>query len=329
MTYFVVTGGTGFIGSALVRRLLQQEHGVVLLTRNPAKAYEWWSNSRIRILPLNSENLESIREQLDSLDIPISGVFHLAANQKYLGPKQLLYRDNVHFTEILLQWATGRKLDFFVYTSSIDAMGPNPSASQPASEEMPCRPLSAYGWSKKAAESIVSDYSGDIRTVSLRLSNVYGPGSRFIIDDIATAIRQGDSNPLVHYYHQIKNQLVHLCYVDDIVNGIYQAAFTTLRSGDVFILAGAEATDIQTLFDVVARSNAVTFKPPGKRFWRALGILFRQWYYLKIRKKADRVTYFKLGHWHVTADKARRQLLFEPQVPLATGVRETLRWSEQ
>jgi hypothetical protein len=113
------------------------------------------------------------------------------------------------------------------------------------------------------------------------------------------------------------------------VNGIYQAAFTTIRSGDVFILAGNEATDIQTLFRLVARSSSVPFKPPGKKLWRAVGILFRQWYYLNIRKKADRVTYFKLGHWHVTAEKARRQLLFEPQMPLTTGVRETLRWSAQ
>jgi nucleoside-diphosphate-sugar epimerase len=253
-------------------------------------------------------------------------VFHLAANQKYLGRRPDLYRDNVVFTELLLRWASERELDFFVYTSSIDAMGPNPSDVLPATEAGVCRPRSVYGWSKGQAEHVVSGFAPCLKTVSLRLSNVYGPGSRFIVVDIATALRQGAGNPLLKYYQQIKDCMVHLCYVDDVVEGILQAAFSDYLSGEVFILAGAEATCVDTLFKTIADCMQHPFTPPPRRVWRETVLSFRQLYFLKIRKTADRVTYFRLGNWFVSSEKARAALQFNPKMNLKQGIQKTLAW---
>jgi nucleoside-diphosphate-sugar epimerase len=326
MTRFLVTGGTGFVGRYLVQKLLRNGSRIVLMTRDPHKAERWRSDRRVEIVPIVGGDMAAIPGRLDGSGQDIKGVFHLAANQKYLGPRQILYRDNVRLTEILLRWASERQQDFFVYTSSIDAMGPNPSFLDPATEESVCRPGSSYGWSKCQAEHIVSGFGVYLNTVSLRLSNVYGPGSGFIIIDIARALQEGADNPLFRYYHQIKDRLVHLCYVDDVVEGILQAAFSDCPSGEVFILAGDEPTSIATLFKSIAGSMQISFTPPSQRIWVETMLHMRQAYFIKIKKKVDRVTYFRLGNWFVSSDKARMQLRFNPRVALREGIQKTLAW---
>ncbi len=215
---------------------------------------------------------------------------------KYLGKRNLLFRDNVVYTQNLLEWSSVNNVKFLLFASSIDAMGPTHSDKIPLTEEQFCHPLSTYGWSKYEAEKIVSGFGKqtNLKTVSLRLGNVYGLGNNFIVVDIARAIQQGASNPLIKYYHQIKDCIVHLCYVDDIVQGICQSAFTHYKSGDVFILSGDEPTTIETLFDYISEALKQNFDPPKYKPSYDLMIKVRKLYYLKIKKKADRVTYFQL-----------------------------------
>ncbi|MCB9554718.1 MAG: NAD(P)-dependent oxidoreductase [Deltaproteobacteria bacterium] len=324
---YLVSGGTGFVGRVLVELLQKQGHSVVVLTRDADKARRLEATSHAQIVTGHDLPGPTLSHLLRDTP-PIDGVFHLAANQKYLGPKPLLYRDNVVLTERLLDWATGAKVRRFVYTSTIDVFGPSPTPLPNHSELASCRPRSVYGWAKLQAEQRVSRYGRQhqLETVSLRLGNVYGPGSLFIVVDIARALQRKLADPLYRYYHQIKDRVVHLGYVDDIARGIFAAVQQPIDSGSVINLSGDQPVSIGELFELVATALDLPFSAPAARPLHGLRLQARSLYQWHVKKKADRVTYLHSGHWSMSTAVARAVLNFRPEVSLRDGIARTLAW---
>jgi nucleoside-diphosphate-sugar epimerase len=338
---FVVTGGTGFIGSTLVRRLTGQGHHVLLLTRRAGAhpftvagancSFDGREDAEgVTTCTYPAGDYEGLSAALPDSPRRVDGVFHLAANLKYLGKREASYADNVVFTQRLLEWSRARGAGFFAFTSSIEAMGPSPTNGAPLGEADECRPVSTYGRTKLAAERWVAEYgrAPGLRTVSFRLGNVYGPGTRFLVVDVARAIKEGRTNPLVRYYHQVKDALLCPCHVDDIVDGILCARQGGYRSGDVFILAGRETLRAADLFADAAAALGKAFEPPRDSRWAAALVGVRSFVQLHLKRRADRVTYLRLGHWSFDSRRAREVLGFAPRVPWNRGLVETIGWAE-
>jgi dihydroflavonol-4-reductase len=151
-----VTGGTGFIGGAVVRRLLEAGHEVKALVRPGA------DTRQLDGLPV--ERVEGDLQDGESLRKGIAGcgwVFHVAALYSYWGHDWIdFYRANVEGTRHVLEVAGHEGVERIVYTSSIAVLGVHKDGS-PASEDTPSTladRIGPYQRSKFLAEEIARDF---------------------------------------------------------------------------------------------------------------------------------------------------------------------------
>ena len=230
-TRIFVTGGAGFIGTALLRRLLQER----TMKHLEVRAFD--------IRPARVEECVSIQGSIldpPSLERAMRGcdmVVHLAA---YLGVR-LSDRDrlkcldlNVVGTRNVLDACLANGVRKLVFTSSSEVYGEN--GPTPISETSPLKPKSVYAVSKLAGEEYVKAYATHhgLDYSILRPFNVYGPGQteEFVIPRFVRAAIEGKP-PLVYGNGQ---QVRAFCSVDDFVEGLTLALFSADANGEVFNL---------------------------------------------------------------------------------------------
>ncbi|MEM3443113.1 MAG: SDR family NAD(P)-dependent oxidoreductase, partial [Candidatus Bathyarchaeia archaeon] len=172
----LVTGGAGFIGSHLVERLLKEDCNVVVL--------DDLSSGKTENLDLKNRNLiflkggirdkELVKKALKDVEV----VFHLAAlvDVPFSVKNPLLVNQvNVCGSLNILEESIKTNVEKFIYASSCAVYGE--PQYLPINEEHPTNPLSPYAVSKLAIEKYCQVFNKlyGLKTVSLRLFNVYGP----------------------------------------------------------------------------------------------------------------------------------------------------------
>jgi UDP-glucose 4-epimerase len=220
----LVTGGAGFVGSALVRRLVALGHSVRVVddlsAGDPAR------------LPENASFMRGDVNDLPRLWTMLQGVecvYHLAARVSV--PESVRYpREynavNVGGTVSVLEAMRDVGVRRLVLVSSGAIYGNQ--ARQPMHEGLPPNPLSPYAVSKLAAEQYVHTIGRlwEVETVSLRVFNAYGPGQQLPATHppvIPYFIRQtlGNGSLIVHGDGSQTRDFV---YIDDAVNALLAAA---------------------------------------------------------------------------------------------------------
>ncbi len=176
MTKCVVTGGAGFIGSALVRKLLERGHGVAvidnLLTGHEANLAE--VRDRIDFHRVDIRDAAALAPAMESADT----VYHLAAIPSV--PRSIddpipSHEVNIDGTFNVFRAARNAGVRRVVYAASSSAYGD--SETLPKIETMPPRPKSPYAVQKLLGEYYASVFYScfEMETVALRFFNVYGP----------------------------------------------------------------------------------------------------------------------------------------------------------
>jgi len=152
-----VTGGTGFVGGAVVRQLLEVGHTIRALVRSGT------NTRQLDGLPI--ERIEGDLSNSDSLRRGMQGcdwVFHVAALYSYWGyPWEAFYQANVEGTRRVLEVAGEMGVDRIVYTSSIATLG-LPTGDTPANEDTPVTlgdKIGHYKRSKFMAEEVARDFA--------------------------------------------------------------------------------------------------------------------------------------------------------------------------
>ena len=178
----LLTGGAGFIGSHLARRLLARGHHVVILD-NLSSGRRENVPSGCPLLELDAGDPATMR----ALE-PVDAVCHFAAQSS--GPlseemPDVDLRSNATSTLLLSRWCIEQGIHRFVHASSMAVYG-NPVAL-PVTEEAPCIPLSYYGVSKLTCEHLLRVAARDgLRPTCLRFFSVYGPGQN--LDNVKQGI---------------------------------------------------------------------------------------------------------------------------------------------
>jgi UDP-glucose 4-epimerase len=300
---FLITGGAGFLGSALANRLARTDHTVRVLddlsAGNPARL-----DPRVLFTRGDVSDVPKLWTLLQGVDC----VYHLAARVSV--PESVLYpRDynavNVGGTVAVMEAMRDAGVKRVVLTSSGAVYGEQ--ERQPVHEEFSPNPGSPYAASKVSAEHYVRTIGAlwKIETVVLRVFNAYGPGQAIppahapVIPQFLKQALGGGSLVVFGDGRQTRD----FCYVEDVVDGLVAAA--TARNVDrqiVNIGSGTEVS-INTLAAKVGRVTGRQVNP--------------------LRGGADAQAG---GVSRLCADISRAQQLlgFAPKIDLDTGLKLTL-----
>lgn len=236
----LITGATGFIGQRMTRHLLQSgNNSFRLLTRRPQDNKHYY--------------LGDLADPLSLLSActGIDCVFHCAGYAHAFSSLSARdteehWRVNFEGTRNLVEAAAQAGVRRFVFLSSVKAMAePKESCIE---EDFPGQPTSAYGMSKRAAESIILDIGTrhGMHVVNLRLAMVYGSGGRGNLERMGRLVRKGCFPPLPETGNH--RSLVH---VNDVIAAMCLVANDDRACGRTYIVAGSQAPSGRQLYDTM------------------------------------------------------------------------------
>ncbi len=319
MTYFV-TGSTGFIGSALVRRLIGRGDQVHLLVR-PESAIHL-NHPAIKVFRGTLADAPVLREGMRGCE----GLFHLAAKGGVdaRDPKDF-DRTNLEGTRQMIAAALASDIKKFVYTSSVMCLGP--SQGQAVDENTPRKVpfFTDYDRSKALAEDAIRHAVRDgLPAVIVSPAFVYGPTSALRGDSFNAYLLAAARQRIVGV-PGLGTQVFNAVYIDDVVEG-HLLAFENGNIGENYILGG-ENIALREMIECLAsllKENRFILKVP-LLFLKMLGRLVGQ--IAKIQGKAARMTAKSSEiynyDWAYTSEKAIREIAYRNR-PLRAGLELTL-----
>lgn len=266
----LITGGCGFIGTALIRRLRQhypEVRIVVLDNLHTGSLQDLESVARVERTNADAPGGDSDAVALVEADVRdadavaacargCDAVVHLAANTG-VGPSvenpRLDMEVNLGGTFNVLEAARREGVSKVVFASSGAPIG---EVEPPIHEELPPHPVSPYGASKLAGEGYCSAYhrTFGIETICLRFGNVYGPGSGKKMSVVAKFIREAIRGETCHIYgdgHQTRDFI----YIGDLVNAVVLALQKDV-GGETFQIATGHEHTVLELAEVLSAELA-------------------------------------------------------------------------
>ncbi len=336
---YLVTGGAGFIGSHLARRLLDQGHRVVAVDEfndyyDPVMKWDniadLLPNPRFLLVQADIRDIETLRTLFTAEGFDI--VVHLAARagvRPSIADPALYVTSNVLGMQNMLELAREFGVSNFIYASSSSVYGGN--VEFPFSETQNVdHPISPYAATKKSNEVQAACYSKlyHFPVSGLRLFTVYGPGGR---PDMATRmfIEKLDRDEPIPMYGDGSFER-DFTYVDDIVNGILgvvDAASGQQDWNEVFNLGESDTTTLRELILLIAKElGKVEIRGdvkalPRSEQERLIDELTERGLIQRLPEQLGDVpkTYADIS-------KARTRASYQPQVDITEGIRRTVRW---
>ena len=313
MKRYLVTGGTGFIGSHLAEALVRRGDRVRVLddlssgrveNLEPFGLGEAGSGAPIELVRGSITSAAACRTACEGVE----AVFHEAALvsvPRSIEDPGLCYEINGMGTLHLLEAARRSGVRAFVFASSSAVYGD--SETLPKREEMAPDPLSPYASSKLAGEHLLRVWGRihGLKTVSLRYFNVFGPRQRDdspytgVVALFARALLEGRPATIQGDGEQTRD----FNFVENVVRANLLALEKDVEPGTVINVGGGDRISILALYRSMAKISGVGADP------------------LHAPRRAGDVR-----HSLASLDRARSLLGYEPRVPFEEGLARTMAW---
>ncbi|MCW5715804.1 MAG: NAD-dependent epimerase/dehydratase family protein [Bauldia sp.] len=316
----LVTGATGFLGQYVVRKLLALRQPVIATGRNLKIGLALQAEGA-DFRPVDLTDLPGLRAAMTG----VTAVVHAGALSSAWGKESEFHATNVGGTENVITAALAAGAKRLVYVSSPSVMTRHAEQlNLKESDPLPDGHVSVYSLTKRLGEDRVRAASNRIETVILRPKAIYGVGDTAIFPRLLKAAAKGRL-PIIGDGNTITN----LTHVSDVVEAILLALKSDRAVGNAYVITGGEDVRIwDVIRNIVERSGfkAPTRKLPLRRAMRVATVLEAAWKRLHLPGEPPLTKYTAgiLGlsqTYDITA--ARRDLGYEPKVPIARGVEES------
>lgn len=316
----LVTGGTGFVGSHLVDRLLNQGKAVRCLVRRSSNL-KYLKDPQIELV---YGGLDEATDW-DKAFADVETVYHIAG-VTFARRAQDYFTGNHQGTETIIAAAIKHRsqLKKFVHLSSLAAVGPG-EKDKPVDENTPPAPITPYGRSKLMGEEAALTAADFLPVTIVRPPAVYGPRD-YALYELFKSIAKGLSPSIGNYDKQIS-----LVHVADLVDGMVLAAEKDASKGRAYFISSPEVYSYKGLIEILAgifdrRVRSFAIPRPlayavaavaeiGAAVTRKPPVINR-----------DKVTDLSQVCWGCSIERARQELGYQPQMPIAEGLRETITW---
>lgn len=320
----LVTGGTGFTGKALVKRLIDEGHEVVALDYKEGLKTEELRGWGAKVVIGSVTDREIVEQCMDGVEV----VHHLAAAFRELDVPNTYYREiNVEGTKNVLEVASAHKVKKFIYCSTCGVHGN--IDDPPGGEDAPIQPADYYQQTKYEAEPIVNEYNQNgMKTVILRPAAIYGPGDpeRFFM--IFKRVARG-SFPMCGngktYYHPL--------YIDNLVDAFMLAMEDGKGEGGTYLIADEEYVEIKEIVKKTGKALNIDVKI---KYYPIIPLIIVGHIFEKVCKPfritppifPRRVDWYRQNR-AFKIDKAKKDLGYKPRVGLDEGLKRTGQWYKE
>ena len=256
----IVTGGAGFIGSHLVELLLEHNYAVTIIDNfdsfypkeiKQKNIASFISNPDVTFLEIDIVDSNALEENLKKE--AYKAIVHLAAKagvRPSINNPIAYYKVNVEGTQNLLEFASRKNIQQFIFSSSSSVYGINDNFPWRENDEL-LKPISPYASTKISCELLGHVYSHlyGIRFLSLRFFTVFGPRQRpdLAINLFSKKILKGES---IDFYGDGTTKRDYT-YVGDIVDGVYKALHYNQSLFEVFNLGNNKVVSLSEMVSTI------------------------------------------------------------------------------
>ncbi|RII27935.1 MAG: NAD-dependent dehydratase [Geobacter sp.] len=309
----LITGATGFVGTALLERLGRETCQV----RAAVLAGERTDHLPETVEKVVVQSLSDTTVYADALR-GVDVVVHLAArvhvmNEDAADPLAEFRRVNVAGTENLTRQAAAAGVRRLVFLSSVKVNGEGRVV--PYTEDDPPAPEDPYGVSKLEAENVLRKVAADtgLEVVIIRPPLVYGPGVKANFRRLLETVRRGVPLPLACISN--KRSLIGL---GNLVDAVTLCATHPRATGQTYLVSDGE--DVSTL--ELVRRIAAAFGRPARFFPVPLSLMSLAGTLTGKKAAVDRLA----GSLTVDSSKIRRELGWQPPFTMEQGLLQTVTW---
>lgn len=306
----LVTGGAGFIGSNMIRFLLEKGESVRVLDNFETGKEENLAElgDQVEVITGDIRDVETVKQSVDNVDV----VYHLAA----LGsvPRSIedpvtTHNVNVNGIFNMLDASRHAKVKRFVFASSSSIYGESPVL--PQHEGLPLAPISPYGGSKAIGEICCKTFyeTYGLETIALRYYNVFGPrqdpNSQYAaaIPLFVSALMRDESPRIFDDGEQTRG----FTYIENVVNANWLAATAKQTNGQAINISTSSAVSVNTVVDTIKELL-------GKE---------------DIKTIYDPPRVGDIKHSLADISKAKEVIGYEPKVTFEDGIRKAIGWYQE
>lgn len=323
----LVTGGTGFLGSHIVKRLLDRGDDVRILARHRTEFVEQMDTEFIMA---DICDVEKVADACRDVDAVIHTAAHEGVELKY----ETFLKTNVHGTKSVVEGCRRAGVRYLIATSSPSVVDPGKSL-EGADETCPYpkKSLSHYAKTKRIAEEIVLGANSlSLLTCAIRPRLIWGPGDKQLIPRIIEKSRKG------HLY-QIGDgdNLLDITYVENAADA-HILALNALQvnpvavQGNAYFISQGEPVNCWSWVNKILNMVGIPSVKKKLSFKKAycLGAFFEGFYTIFRPSSEPPITRFlatqlSQSYWF-NIDKARRDLKYCPKVSTEEGEQRLMLW---
>ena len=335
MSNILVTGATGFIGRNLVQTLVDRGDRVTCLVRRKNEDGPFASPNVVQVLGDITDPV-SVKKTVEEQ----TTVFHLAGRIAAIRKEEFEQVNAGGTRNIAEACAASATPPTLVFVSSLAAAGPIVDG-RPRTETDPPAPISDYGRSKRHAELAAREFADRVPTSIVRPGIVFGPGDPALLKAFRAPYYLR-----AHAFPRLGKARYSLIYVDDLIDLLLKVAADGSRIPREETDPTTGKTDPRGVYFAACEADP-TYKELGRIMGRELGrrvtvpipspmpIIWTTATMNSLvaritRKPAslgiDKAREIAAGSWQCSSLKAREELEFHVEVPLADRIRQTGKW---